>query len=235
MVRGFIFGSQGALLFSVIGICFIVRACFKVVKGKRLSEKVFSAVVAIFVCLVFVISTWIALVSRDSGAQRSRVDRNLIAELTEEKIDEGLEVLSEHEWVGIYSERNGDFEHVRSYGFNYKRPTAGYERPTARYERLTGSVNFFMFVYETEEAAKLQTRLSNYKFDYYRLNENEAYLGRSIIPRSPDTFLVGGSSRYIRTVIRVGRYVLLFNENTHSRYLNDLSTNDVLRILAGVE
>jgi hypothetical protein len=228
MIREIIFASPGALIFTAIVIILTIMIYHRVLKKKYFNEKASLVIVTVLVCLVLILSTWIVVARRYTGAERSRVDRGLIAELTEEKIDLNLPKLSEHEWVWDYRENDGGFEHVRSYGFDYRRPTAPYEEPT-------GTVSFFMFVYKTEEAARRNIRSYDYKYDYYKINGNDAYLGRSVITRSADTFFVGGTGRFVMTRIRVGRYVLIILEDTFSNHLNDLKTNDVLRILAGVE
>jgi len=226
MLRGFIFGSAGALLFTVIEIIAVIVLYHKYKKKIESISGGMLRFVTILLCIALVIFTWVFLLGENSGAQRSRVDRSLISELTVESLEKSLGILAGIDGISNYRElrENRNFQ---------KKYSAFYHRINLDGERMSGFVTISIYMQQDAETAISRMYLYDYKYDYYNFGETEAYLGRAVIIRGADTFMLGGTDRYIRTEIRVGRYVIGISERTHSYLLNDLRTNDVLKILNG--
>ncbi|MCL2046901.1 MAG: hypothetical protein FWG88_11020 [Oscillospiraceae bacterium] len=227
MLRGFIFGSAGAMLFTIIEIITVIVLYHRYKKKIETKSGGMILPVAILLCIAMVVFTWMFLLGRNSGAQRSKVDRSLISELTEETLENSLGILSKTNGISNYRELSENMNFQKGY-------TAFYHRIGLDGERMLGFVTVSIYRHKDTETAKSRMRLSFYKFNHYDYGDNEAYLGRAVIERGADTFMLGGTARYIRTEIRVGRYVISISESTDSYSLNDLKTNDVLKILNGI-
>ncbi|MCL2046910.1 MAG: hypothetical protein FWG88_11065 [Oscillospiraceae bacterium] len=227
MIRGFIFGSQGALTFSIIEI--IVVFVFNRRFGKKMKSDplVIKIIVTAIILPVMLVATWKLLLGYNSGAQRSKVDLSLLYQLTEEKLDEVVPLLGEREGILGYEEKKYD-------NMQLNRHYAYYLRMNSNGEYQLGSVNFYVYKYADEETARDNMWLFDHLiYDYYGRGEIEAYLGRSVIDRSVDTFYLGSTHRNIDSTVRVGSYIIMLGESTHSRYLNNPLANDVFRILIG--
>ena len=227
MIRGFIFGSQGALTISIIEI--IVVLVFNRRFGKKMKPDplVIKIIVTAIILPVMLVATWKLLLGDNSGAQRSRVDLGLVYQLTEEKLDEIVPLLGER--AGVLGLRELNTDSVRLNGYY-----AYYKRMNSNGEYQLGSVNFYVYKYADEETAKNNFWLfDHYIYDYYSMGDIEVYLGRSVIVRGADTFYLGGTDRYVDSTVRVGSYIIMLSERTYNRYLNNPLANDVLRILIG--
>ena len=229
MLRGFIFGSLGAMLFTVIEIILVIVLYSRYIKKVESKAESIPFPVLIPLCIAMVFFTWRGLLGRNSGAQRSRVDLSLISELTEASLENSLDTLAKINGISNYRELGEN----RNFQKGYR---AVYHRIGLDGKRMLGSgrVTIDIDLQKDAETALARMYLNDYyKYDHYNFGENEAYLGRAVIVRGADTFMIGGTARYIVTEIRVGRYIISMSESTQSYLLNDLRTNDVLKILNG--
>ncbi|MCL2046915.1 MAG: hypothetical protein FWG88_11090 [Oscillospiraceae bacterium] len=227
MLRGFIFGSAGALLFTIIEIIVAIVVYRRYKKKSESISKGILLPVVILLCIAIVIFTWKGLLGDNSGTTRSKVDLSLVSGLTEAVLASNIHLLAELDGMSNYMEYNENNNFLKAY-------CALYHRIGLDGERMLGLVTIDIYLQKDAETAKSRLMLNYSRFDHYDYGENEAYLGRAEIVRGVDTFMLGGTGRYIRTEIRVGRYVISISERTHSYLLSDLRTNDVLKILNGI-
>ena len=223
-MQALLFSSLGALFFDTIMVASIVVLYRKYARKITIVSAPLMKAMTVALCFVFASLIWKTLVSSNSGAQKTMVDTRLISELTEEKLERNLTLLFQHEWIENFNE-------TESINNNSKTYSAYYRRRNEIGEYTSSFMSISVRVYTTAEYSADSVRLSSLKYDCFRSGDNEAYLGRAVYARNADTFYLTSSHRYFSTHIRVGKYIIDLHENTQTNLLNDLRTNDILRIL----
>ena len=214
-----------ALILSAIEIILVIFLYVHFADSKPIIPKYVKGIVSACICISLIIPTWAILISKNDGVLRSKVDLELIASLTEEKLESNLPILASHIWVGLY-QRNQIDDNTFYHSMYYR-------RRNEMGEYTLGSVDISIRVIKNEVITSEKLQKPSGNFDHYVFGSTEAYVGRPVVNRNYDTFFIPDSQRWIYTYIWVGKYFIRVSEHNYQDQLNDLRTNDVLRILNG--